>query len=1112
MGICKWRPGYKGILVLLSILAPFLADPIARASDGQDIKFQYAFDIGGEPSFAVIEDRDGFLWFSSFFNGMVRFDGSSVKKFREGPGAVSNDFVTHLLEDRNGDIWVGTNFGLNRYNKETNTFTHFFKDPENPETSLASSTFNLSSNTIIEDAEGYLWFGTQSGLSRFDVKTNTFRNFWHDPGDPKSLSDNDIFSVFEDSDGVIWVGTKHHGLNRFDKKTETFTRLRHDPADPHSLPDDEIQSIIEDKQGFLWLGTRDHGLVRMDRETGIFTHYTHDPVNPASLPQMSIWDLSLLRDGRIAVIQSTSAVGLILWDPETATYEQYLSDPSKSFSLSTNTVQDVFESSNGILWVVHNNGKVDKFDPKAHRFNLYKHNKLDLQSLASDAAVPVYEDQRGTIWIGHFGAGLDRYNPATNDFTHFKPDSKDPTTLPHGYPAGFYEDDRGNFIVSTAEGMALFDGVSGKVIRRLSDDTWFYTLIQDNEDPDVIWAVGWEQSFNRYNWKTGERKVFRHDPKDPNSFAAVTSVRFIRDKDNADFMWIATWGGGLEKFDKQTESFTHHQHDPKDPATISSNTVFDVYEDTRGNFWVATDRGLNRFDKEKATFQRFGLEQGFEAKIVHNILEDNSSRLWMGTNIGLVVFDIATEKVVKVYTKEDGLHSHDFFPTARGQTRSGQLWFGGFNGLNSFIPEELEQNEIPPRVYLTSVKQGGKELKLEKAFEKIETLDLDWRDNDFAFEYVALNYTNAIKNQYQYFLEGYDKSWFHAGNRRFGRYSALPGGTYTLRIRGSNNDGIWSRNEQEVRLLVHVASPPWKTVWAYIAYILVSMAGVYGFYQWRMQANRAYQRRLEADITARTAELEDAYNIISGSIDYASRIQRSVLPDEDIFRTTFKDHFIIWTPRDVVGGDIYWCHQWGQGRLVVLGDCTGHGVPGAFMTLISTGALDRAVAETPEGDVNRIIQRMHMLVQQTLGQDSGASESDDGLELGACYIPHDSDRVVFAGARFDLFIVENGNVEKIRGSKKGIGYREVPADQHFSETEIDVRPSMSFYMTTDGAIDQICAERSRSFGKRRFQNLLLEIQHLPMEDQRPIIIDAIEAHQGSAPRLDDIAILGFRLV
>ena len=853
--LCLYRQVFGLALLFLLVWPPVVSIAETPATP---MKFEYVFDIGGEPGFAIIQDRDGFLWFSSFYNGMLRFDGSSKWMIREGPDGISNDFVTQLFEDRDGHIWAGTNHGLNRYNKRTNTITRFLKDPTRPESSLAGNVFNLSSRTIIQDRQGYLWFGTQSGLSRYDPSTGRFNNYQHDPVDPHSLSDNDIFGLFEDSEGFIWVATKNHGVNRFDPKTALFTRFAHDPNDPASLPDNAIQSILQDRDGHLWFATREYGLIRRDRDSGRFSRFEHDPDDSESLPRMSIWDLVLLNSGEIALISDSSAVGLVLFDPRTGKHRQYRKKPGDPFSLSTDTVHGAFEDRDGTLWIMHNNGKVDKVDPSAQKFTLYRHNPLDKRSLASDAAVPIYQDRHGHVWVGHFGSGLDRYNPDTDDFIHHKPDSKDPTSLPHGYPAGFFETHRGKFIVSTAAGMVYFDPFKGEVTEKITNDTWFYTMIEDDEDPDVIWAVGWEQSLNRFNLRTRERKVYRHDPQDPNSFAAVTAVRFIRDRDNPDIFWIATWGGGLEKFDRRQETFTHHQHNPEDPQSISSNTVYDVMEDSRGNIWVSTDKGLNKFDKQTGKFKRFDKSVGFDAKIAHNMLEDRSGRMWIGTNIGLVVFDIDREQVVKVYTTEDGLHSHDFFPTARGRTSDGQLWFGGFNGLNRFNPENLQENTTPPQIYLTEIKQGVESLKSPVAFEHLREINLGWRNNYFEFEYVALNYTIAGKNRYRYKLEGLDREWVQAGKQRSGRYSGLRGGTYTLRINGTNNDGVWNTPEQEVQLEVNVQSPPWLRWWAWMLYALTGGLLFFGIERWRLSSSERQRLLLQEKVDARTVELHES--------------------------------------------------------------------------------------------------------------------------------------------------------------------------------------------------------------------------------------------------------------
>jgi ABC-type amino acid transport substrate-binding protein/serine phosphatase RsbU (regulator of sigma subunit)/PAS domain-containing protein len=258
-------------------------------------------------------------------------------------------------------------------------------------------------------------------------------------------------------------------------------------------------------------------------------------------------------------------------------------------------------------------------------------------------------------------------------------------------------------------------------------------------------------------------------------------------------------------------------------------------------------------------------------------------------------------------------------------------------------------------------------------------------------------------------------------------------------------------------------------------------------------------------------ELTDAYDVISDSIDYAARIQRSVLPDNILFSSIFVDHFVLWEPRDVVGGDIYWSRMWGDGSLVILGDCTGHGVPGAFMTLIATGALDNALSDIAGGQVAQLLQRLHQLVQTTLGQHGEGSESDDGMELGICFLDANMDKVIFAGARFELYVVEDGNVSTIKGTKSGIGYHGISHNQEYGECEIVNLPGKSFYMTSDGLVDQVGGERNRMYGKKRFRELLLEINDKPMKNQQECIHGALVEYQGGQRRRDDVAVIGFKV-
>ena len=269
---------------------------------------------------------------------------------------------------------------------------------------------------------------------------------------------------------------------------------------------------------------------------------------------------------------------------------------------------------------------------------------------------------------------------------------------------------------------------------------------------------------------------------------------------------------------------------------------------------------------------------------------------------------------------------------------------------------------------------------------------------------------------------------------------------------------------------------------------------------------------VEEDITKRKKaeeRLADAYAVISSSIEYASNIQHSILPNADSFASVFDDHFVIWEPRDVVGGDIYWHRPWGDGILVILADCTGHGVPGAFMTMIATGALDRAQEEIAAGKVSELIQRIHQHVQRTLGQHESGGKSDDGLELGACYLEPGIAQLTFCGARFELYGVHYGGITQFKGTRKGMGYRGIPEDQEYKETVIEQVTGTKFYMTTDGLIDQLGGEKRRAFGKKRFQALIGSLHEKPLSEQKVEIIEALNNYQGDNRRLDDVSLIGF---
>jgi PAS domain S-box-containing protein len=252
-----------------------------------------------------------------------------------------------------------------------------------------------------------------------------------------------------------------------------------------------------------------------------------------------------------------------------------------------------------------------------------------------------------------------------------------------------------------------------------------------------------------------------------------------------------------------------------------------------------------------------------------------------------------------------------------------------------------------------------------------------------------------------------------------------------------------------------------------------------------------------------------ANQLILQSLRYARRIQAAILPQRRELAMLTADHFLIWEPRDIVGGDFFWTQELRDGHAIVVGDCTGHGVPGAFMTLVAWGMLDRMLQSAPSENPSHVLTGLHRGVQSLLGQDQKTGETDDGLEAGVCFVNPERQKMTFAGARFSLWKTNESGVMEIKGDRKGIGYRRYPKETTFTDITLPYRGTDSFYMTTDGLIDQIGGPRGRSFGKYRFQQLLKKYQGHPMQIQAEAVREELAKYQGDQMRRDDLTILGF---
>lgn len=812
----------------------------------------------------VVQDRDGFIWLGTQGTGLVKYDGYSLKRYPAGPGTFLDGNITSLYEDRDGIIWFGTLGGLNSYSKETDSFYAYSSNPDDAH-SISHDAFNPSLQTILEDRDGKLWVGTQNGLNRYDKKQQRFQHFLHVPNDSASLDSSNIFSVYADRQGVLWVGTDK-GLNRYDEKKQTFTRYAHRADDPDSLSSGTVFAILEDRDGVLWVGTSS-GLNRFDRGRRTFTRFVNDPTDPHSLPNNSIHSIFEAPNGLIWIGHSFQGSGLTVFDKRANAFNSYTHNPRDPTTLSGDSVMGICDSASGIIWLANLNGTLDKLDPESHKFEIYVHSPDDPHSISDNLVNVSVEDSEGTIWFST-NNGINRFDREKKQFTRYLSNPKDPHSIPGNFVCGPYEDSQKNLWVTSSDNyLSLFDKQKGVVAQTFKTVKFPLVVIEDQTDRRYLWITSWGNGLARFDKATHTNRIFRHDTDDAQSISNNNLVDIYQDADG--IIWLPTMGGGLDLFDPRSgKKIKSYRHDPNDSRSIGSDTVSHIFQDSTGVFWASTyGGGLNRFDRKTEFFERFTQENGFPTNSVTHILEDDDGNLWIGSKIGYIRFNPRTRKT-RVYTTDDGLAGNEFQEAGIAKSRDGRFWLATITGANSFHPRELKDNAFIPRVHLTSFRQGGVEIDAGMAPERIRRISLDWRDNFFEFDFVALNYTNARQNKYAYRLEGFEDDWNYVDTLHYGRYTNIPGGVYTLRLKGANNDGVW--NEQGSAITLIVAAPPWKRWWAYCLYIggVLFVIVIITFYIRRLRSEIADRRQAQQALQASEEKYRD---LIEGTPDLRYR-------------------------------------------------------------------------------------------------------------------------------------------------------------------------------------------------------------------------------------------------
>jgi len=783
---------------------------------------------------SVMQDRDGFIWVGCT-SGIIKYNGYETKVYKAGNGLLSSAIAPGIFEDDEGLLWIGTSAGLNVFDKKSASFTYYKHDP-NDFNSLNSDHFNWAPKTITQGRDGAIWLGTQAGVNRFDKKTNQFQSFRNNPMDKNSLSHDSVWTIMAGKDGLIWIGTDA-GLDSYDPVKDKFVRYQYDSTNENSIGAGRVYAVQEGKDNILWIGTRLGGLNKLDRTTGLFIHFLHDPDDSESIVHNEVYSITRSRNGYLWLGRSYAvAAGLEMFDPKTGKFVVFRHSEDDPSSISGNIIMGCFEDRSGILWVVENTGAIDKYDPNMKSFVLHQHRTNDVNSLSSNVVPSIVEDHKGNIWLGTQLGGLNKFDPKTGKFKTFKKNPDIPEGISNDYVFSVLEDSTQNLWVAMNDGThGIFDPKAGTFKNRYKNP---YTngvargMIEDKLDADILWFGTEAKGLFNFSKKKGTFVQFSNIPGNEASLSNNVVLSLFQDDEG--ILWVPTQGGGLDRFVRETKSFVHHRKNLLDPYAISGNTVSDCHVDSLGNFWIATsDGGLNKFDKETGKFQHFGGNHGFKTKSIRAILEDDEQNLWLSSDSGIIKFNIEKQQVSQIYTKRDGLQGNNFslFSTSACKTKNGQLWFAGLNGVNSFYPEKIKKNQIIPQIALTSFKHSGLSLSTGSCPELIKQVNLDWRNNSFEFEFVALNYTQPKENQYAYFLKGFDGKWNRTGTRRYGKYTNIPGGEYELELFGSNNDNVWNETGNSIK--IKIQTPPFKTVWAYFLYLIFIVGSGVLFFKYK---------------------------------------------------------------------------------------------------------------------------------------------------------------------------------------------------------------------------------------------------------------------------------------
>ncbi len=1041
---------------------------------------------------SMLEDRFGRIWFGTGGGGVSVYDGQSFTNLTREEG-LCESMILSMIEDSRGNIWLGSNGeGLIMFDGRTfihytendglisNTIQDIHEDRQGNiwftqgggicrfsgeniiHYSRMQGLFSRGIQTIMEDGQGNLWLGTQEGIIMYDGEE--FRRL-------EGLPRFSVRAILEDRNGSIWFGTYGRGL--IHKEGERLTLLGTDEG----LSNDQVESIVQDDQGNLWIGTAGGGVSMFDGKA--FTYFTDE--NGLS----GQWIVPILEDSSGNLWFGSMGGGVSI----------YIRNSFRHFTenegLSIRAIFSMLEDHQGNLWFGTLFGGVNMFDGNSFT-------RFTVRSGLNDPTVEsILEDRQGNLWFGLGDRGVSKYNGRT--FTNF------------GRRVGF---------TNAPVGSMLEDG-KGRI--------WFGTL-----GGGLISYDG--MAFSHYTSDGGLINNF------------VETV--IKDREGN--IWLGSLGGGLCRFDGNT--FTHFT----EKEGLSSNHVGCLFEDSRGMLWIGTmDQGVMMWDGDSITY--ITERQGISDNYIQSIIEDEHGNIWLSTDKGLNVirFGQGDQSVqIRTFGLQEGLKGINFFQNSVLLDSRNRMWWGNSKSLSMLNMSTFNLDNPPPSLQIdrvdlnrrmTDYRRRGRspaDIRFDSVvpyFNVPVNLQLPYSENHLTFHFLGIDWSAPQKIRYSCKLEGVDREWSLPRIQPFAEYRNLPYGTHIFKVRAIGTSREWS---EPVSFTFTVLRPWWKTWLARIGALCAAVLLVTLLFRWRTSVLKRRQRELEKIVHDRTEEISEMVEelkqqnvslasqrdeiqtqkdqiqhqnqAITDSIEYAKRIQTATLPPDEVLKYLLPKHFILYKPLNIVSGDFYWLAQ-KRGKLILaVADCTGHGVPGAFMSMLGSALLNEVVSTIGEMNPNLILNELRDQVIRALRQTGESDEARDGMDIGLCIIDTDQMNLQFAGAHHPLYHVRAGKLTEIKSDPMPIGISS-EAGKSFTNHEIGLVKDDTIYLFSDGYVDQLGGARRRRFMTSRFKELLVEIQDQIMYEQKRVLETRLKEWMEQTPasgkpveQIDDILVVGIR--